>query len=298
MYVVFGVDQKRLLPDYFKYYLQTHEFNANVRNNTQGSVRHSLNFKDLLEFKYLLPPIEVQKRIVEILDTVNGVIEKYDVLLQEYQQLVKTQFVEMFGNLNATFKELKDICEFVTVGIANSVTHAYRSQGVVIIRNQNILENKLDDTDLLYIDEEFAKNYKNKVLQENDILAIRTGNPGTACLVPKKYAGSQTFTTLIARLKKSLNNNPVYICHYINSQYGKNFVESNKIGVAQQNLGAKSFGMMLIKIPPIELQNQFADFVKQVDKLKFALEKQKENYVNLKKGLMQQLLTGKIEINI
>lgn len=175
------------------------------------------------------------------------------------------------------YKNLKDICEFVTVGIANSVTHAYRDLGVVMFRNQNILENKLDENDLLYIDENFSNKYKNKSLKENDILATRTGYPGVACLVPKRYEGSQTFTTLIARLKKDKEINPIYICHFINSKYGKEFVDSNKVGVAQQNLGAKTFELMPIKLPPIELQNKFAKIVEQIDKQKFVNEKILQN---------------------
>ena len=67
MYVVFEVDTTKLLPEYFKYYFQTNRFYENVKNNTQGSVRNSLNFKALTDFDYLLPPIEEQEKIVVIL---------------------------------------------------------------------------------------------------------------------------------------------------------------------------------------------------------------------------------------
>ena len=103
-------------------------------------------------------------------------------------------------------------------------------------------------------------------LKENDIIAMRTGYPGVACLVPKKYEGCQTFTTLIVRLKK--DNNPSYVCSYINSDLGKRFIDSEKVGVAQQNVGAKSLAKMPIKIAPKQLQDEYADFVKQVDKSK------------------------------
>ena len=93
---------------------------------------------------------------------------------------------------------------------------------------------------------EFAAKYESKKLKENDIIAMRTGYPGIACLVPKKYEGCQTFTTLIVRLKAG--NNPSYVCSYINSDLGKSFIEAGKVGVAQQNFGAKSLAKMPIKI--------------------------------------------------
>lgn len=297
MYIVFEVDTTKLLPDYFKYYFQTNRFFENVKNSTQGSVRNSLSFKALSDFEYLLPTIEEQVKIVKILQKVDCIIKKYGNLLEEKNKFSNSQFIEIFKDVNK-YKTLKEICEFVTVGIANSVTHAYRENGIVMLRNQNILINKLDDSDLIYIDKEFANKYKNKELLENDILATRTGYPGIACLVPKKYEGSQTFTTLIARLIKDKNLNPIYICHYINSKYGKQFVNSNKVGIAQQNLGAKTFELMPIKIPPIELQNKFVNMVKLIDKEKILLEGQIINYEKLKKGLMQKLLAGKVKINI
>ena len=97
--------------------------------------------------------------------------------------------------------KLKELSKFVTVGIANSATQDYTTDGVVMLRNQNIKENYLDDNDLIYINEDFSEKYKNKKLIENDILVTRTGYPGIACIVPKKYENCQTFTTLIIRLK-------------------------------------------------------------------------------------------------
>jgi len=75
-------------------------------------------------------------------------------------------------------------------------------------------------------------------------------------------------------------------------------VNSNKVGIAQQNLGAKTFELMPIKIPPIELQNKFVNMVKLIDKEKKLLEEQIINYEKEKKGLMQKLLVGKVKMNV
>ena len=161
----------------------------------------------------------------------------------------------------------------VTVGIANSATHAYSDSGIIMFRNQNIKEDCLDDGDLIYILPSFAEKYKTKRLQENDILVTRTGYPGVACLVPKQYEGSQTFTTLIVRLKVEPPIAPRYVCSYINSSYGKAFVDEMKVGVAQQNFGAKALAQMPIFIPPLPEQQEFVAFAEQSDKLKFAVQK-------------------------
>ena len=270
MYVIFSVDEKRLLPDYFKYYFQTHRFSENVKNSTQGSVRNSLSFKALSEFEYLLPPLNEQKKIIKILDKVNEIIEQYQNLINEKELFIKSQFVEMFGRYkNGKKYKLKELSKFVTVGIANSATQDYTADGIVMLRNQNIKENYLDDNDLIYINENFSEKYKNKKLIKNDILVTRTGYPGIACIVPKKYENCQTFTTLIIRLKENNDINANYVCHYINSIYGKRFVKGNQVGVAQQNFGATALGEMPIFIPPLYEQNAFIQIVHLIDKQKF-----------------------------
>ena len=237
-----------------------------------------------------VPEIEKQKSAVEILEKVSGIIALRKKELQSFDDLIKARFVEMFGD-NQETKEgipLEDVSEMVTVGIANAATHAYSDSGVLMFRNLNIKENKLDDSDLIYIQPEFAKKYASKTLQKDDILVTRTGYPGVACLVPEKYAGAQTFTTLIVRLKKNSGLLPSYICHYINSPFGKRFVKQNQAGVAQQNFGATAMGKMPIVIPTIELQQSFVDFANQVDKSKAVAQKALDEAQLLFDSLMQK----------
>ena len=176
----------------------------------------------------------------------------------------------------------------VTVGIANAATHAYASTGVLMFRNLNIKENVLDDSDLIYIKPEFAAKYASKTLKKDDILVTRTGYPGQACLVPGKYAGAQTFTTLIIRLKENVDLLPAFVCHYINSPFGKRFVKRNQAGVAQQNFGATAMGKMPVVIPSIESQYEFVAFTKQIDKSKAAIQKSLDETQTLFDSLIQQ----------
>ena len=202
----------------------------------------------------------------------------------------KSRFVEMFGSGCLSDKKclFSEICELVTVGIANSATHAYAESGVPMLRNQNIREGSLDDSDLVYITAEFAEKYRSKTLKENDLLIVRTGYPGVSCVVPKKYEGAQTFTTLIARLQDLNETDPVYVCHYLNSRYGKEYVDKAKVGIAQQNFGAKALEGMPVFVPGIEHQREFAAFVAEVDKSKFAVRKRLEKARQLYRAKLQE----------
>lgn len=185
-------------------------------------------------------------------------------------------------------RKLAALCEYITVGIANSATHAYRENGVVMFRNQNIKENYLDDSDIIHIDEEFEKKYINKRLKANDLLIARTGYPGTACVVPEKYEGSQTFTTLIARLKDGIN--PFYACQYINSDYGKKYILATQIGGGQKNSGAGILEELPMMLPPtIEEQNIIAEFFTNLDNTITLHQRKCDETIKLKKGMLQKM---------
>ena len=237
--------------------------------------------------KMLIPDLSKEMQL-GIVNQLNRIVAIKNLRLKEIQKLddlIKARFVEMFTSIKKE-QLLGDISEFVTVGIANSATHAYTDSGIPMLRNQNIKENHLDDSDLIYINPEFAAKYESKKLKENDIIVMRTGYPGVACLVPSEYEGCQTFTTLIVRLKE--DNNPRYVCSYINSDLGKSFIESEKVGVAQQNVGAKSLAKMPIRIAPKDLQDEYVAFVAQVDKSKAAVQKALDETQLLFDSLMQE----------
>lgn len=295
MYVIFSVEETRLLPDYFKYYFQTHRFNENVKNNTQGSVRNSLSFKALSEFEYLLPPLEEQKRIVKILDQVNKIIEKYQNLINEKEQFIKSQFVGMFGDLSSNSKEyevvkLSDIAKYWN-GLTYSPTNISEN-GTIVLRSSNIKNNKLDFKDIVKVNCDIKDK---NVVKENDILMCSRN--GSANLVGK-VAMIESFTEpmcfgafmMIIRSKYFK-----YLFYYFqNDAFRKNISLETTTQINQ--ITANMLDKIRIPLPSDDEIETYGKIVELIDKQKFELEKQKQNYIDLKKGLMQQLLTGKLKV--
>ena len=185
-------------------------------------------------------------------------------------------------------RKFKELCDMVTVGIANSATHAYSDSGIVMFRNQNIKPNFLDDTDIIHINPEFEVKYKNKRLRKNDLLVARTGYPGTACVVPGKYENSQTFTTLIARPKKRVNS--YFLCQYLNSDVGVKYFESTQIGGGQKNSGAGILNEMPVTLPPAaEEEKRIADFFTQLDHLITLHQRKCDELKEVKKFMLQNI---------
>ncbi len=207
---------------------------------------------------------------------------------QEGEKVPKLRFKEFEKDGDWKEKVLEKISNKIMVGIASAATHAYRRSGIILFRNQNIKEGYLDDRDIIFIDEEYEKEHKNKRLKSGDLLTARTGYPGTTCIVPSKHEGSQSFTTLITRPNNTIIGS-TFLCFYINSERGQAFFNSTKIGGGQQNVNAGSLSEMPIPFPSRNEQQKIEETLSSVDDL---IKEQAEKIEQLKlhkKGLMQGL---------
>ena len=203
----------------------------------------------------------------------------------------KLRFKEFSGDWES--KRLNDLCEKIMVGIASSATHAYRTSGIIMFRNQNIKPNHLDDTDILYLDEQYEKTHKSKRLMPGDLLTARTGYPGTTCVVPDKYINAQSFTTLITRPNKDLAISE-YLSQYINSDIGTKFFKSVEIGGGQKNVNAETLKSLPISIPSLKEQEKIASFFSLIDD-KISLQGEKvEALKDYKKGMMQKIFSREL----
>lgn len=181
------------------------------------------------------------------------------------------------------------------VGIASAATHAYRNNWIVLFRNQNIKEWYLDDSDILFIDEDYEKSHKNKRLIWGDILVARTWYPWVACVVPDKYKNSQSFTTLIIRPKHSVIDT-WYLCYYINSEIGQSFFEINQIWGGQKNVNAWTLEKMLIPLPSQKEQERIVKIFSKWDEAISKVSKLIGQHELRKKWLIQKLLSGKVKL--
>ena len=185
------------------------------------------------------------------------------------------------------------LAEKIMVGIASAATHAYRSTGVPMFRNQNIRPGLLDTQDVLYIDPQYEQTYKNKRLKAGDLLTARTGYPGTTSLVPAGLDGAQSFTTLITRPRPG-SIDPQYLCLYINGRAGQRYFEQAQIGGGQKNVNAASLKLLPVALPSTDTeQRAIARALIDADGLIHALEQLLTKKRQIKLGAMQELLTGK-----
>jgi type I restriction enzyme S subunit len=178
------------------------------------------------------------------------------------------------------------------VGIASAATHAYRPAGVPMIRNMNIRAGHIEVDDLLYLDPAYERTHRNKRLKSGDVVVVRTGNPGIAAVVPRTLEGAQCFTCLIIRPRNHILN-PEYLCAYINSPAGQRQFSVGAAGGAQKNVNAATLSRMTVPTVPIVLQGSIVAVTRSLSRLSQQLQGIIDAKRLLKRGLRQQLLTGR-----
>ena len=300
-YKIFEFNKKLMLPEYGDYYMKSYYMLEQYKNcSEQGAsvVRRNLDLKALLNVEINIPPIEEQEKIVKILKNIDSIIEKYRNVLEEKSNFIKSQFIEMFENKEFEEKTLDEISIISGEYGSNVSAMEYNEKLPRYVRITDITENgKLNKNS--FASPKNETNIDKYLLQYGDILFARTGATVGKTYLYEESDGNCIYAGYCIRFRLNTKIvNPEYIFRYTQTRQYLKWVDIVKRGGAQPNINSKQFGSITIPIPPMELQNKFAEIVKQVDKQKLLLELQKQNYENLKRGLMQKLLTGKVKVNV
>lgn len=217
----------------------------------------------------------IQERIVNIMNICSKNIKHYEMILKEYDVLVKARFIEMFGDPVADTKNwgqtlLKEHLESIRYG--TSTPPIFTDDGYAFIRATNIKNGKIVTNDMKYIPQEEADRLEKCKLSGGEIIIVRSGvNAGDTCVVTDEYIGQYAGYDMILVLSSNLH--PVFFNTLINTEYMDKVVKPLTRRAAQPHLNSEQTQRLPIIEVPFELQEQFADFVKQVDKSRFEIKK-------------------------
>ena len=276
-----------------------------------GGTRTRLYLDNLKRYALALPPFDEQKKIAEILSTQDKAIELQGRKIEELKRFKKGCLEKMFPRKGQKVPEkrfpgftddweqrkLGEVSKRVIVGLATSVTPYYREKGAPILRNLNIKENYLDDTDILFLDRTYAESQISKQIHAGDVLTVHTGYIGTSCVVPEKYDKCLTFTTLITTTDESVLKG-AFLAQYLNSEIGMSAVQAVTTQGGRQNLNTNDFVKVEIRYPSLAEQNKICTVLSSIDNLITLHQRKLEEMKKQKKALMQLLLTGIVRVRL
>ena len=261
-------EDSNILKEYLYYYLKSKK--KDVNNLGRGVAQNNINLSLLRKFKIPVIPLRQQKKIIEVLDNVSSTINNYERELALLDELIKARFVEMFGDENNSkgweIVNIEDVVN-VQVGVVIKPSQYYTDQynGIKAFRSLNIGNGYIKDDDWVYFSKEGNKKNKKSILSTNDVLVVRSGAPGTACVVTSEYAGSNAIDVIIAHPDFQKVDSH-YLCTYTNMPHGKSQIIEGTGGAAQQHFNVGKYNKLKLMLPPLEYQKQYVKFLEEIDK--------------------------------
>ncbi|GMQ55883.1 restriction endonuclease subunit S [Vallitalea sediminicola] len=189
-------------------------------------------------------------------------------------------------------KKIEDITEFVGSGVTpRGGQSVYKTNGIPFIRSQNVYPEGLRLDDVVYIDEVQNQKMKRTEFKENDVLLNITGASIGRCTTVPKGVGKGNVNQHVCIIRLLKNTDSHYISFFINSDRGKKQIDSYNGGSSREGLNFKQVGGIKIIIPPPPEQQKIASILSTVDQHIEEIDSLIEKTKELKKGLMQKLLT-------
>lgn len=258
---------------------------------------YNRHFKWLKEVEIPTHTENEQNDIVAVLDKVSGLIALRKQQLQKLDELVKARFVELFGDpVSNSFGWKTDYLKNVTSKIGSGATpkggkESYQAEGITLIRSMNVHDGRFEYKDLAHITNEQAKQLDNVTVEENDVFINITGaSVARSCIVPKYILPARVnqHVAIIRCITSMLN--PVFANNmFLNHSFKGQLLDIGETGGAtRQAITKQQLETLGVILPPIELQKQFAAFVKQTDKSKVAVQKALDEAQLLFDSLMQK----------
>ena len=276
---------KNVLPTYLYYFLSSKR--EQFVKDGVGGAQPNISAGYLKNVQFGLIPMQQQIDIVEKLDKVEKLIALRKEQLAKLDQLVKSRFVELFGDTpDEEKKTMADICKIITDG-----THQppkFTSTGIPFLFVSNIVTNEIHyDAEKFISEETYAELIKRTPIAIGDILLSTVGSYGHPAVV--KSDKPFCFQRHIAYLKPNADMvNSEYLRGAILSADVQRQIDERVKGIAQKTLNLSEIRKLQLPLPSMEQQEQFAAFVEQTDKSKLAIQYSLNKLELLKKSLMQK----------
>jgi len=269
------------------YALKSSALLEQAEKKKQGVAQLNLSLKDIGDF--IIPDISIenQEQIAENLSKVDKLISLQKQQLTKLEELVKSRFIELMASANLSEEvTVEQITERVKVGFVGTCEKYYTDDsGIPMLRTGNITNHGIDMSDLKYITTEFHDKNKKSQVHSGDLLIARHGSNGQANVYDGPEA--QCLNAVVIVPNQNIAKS-VFLAGLINSPEVKKQIDRTLVGSTQHVVNTKSIANLTVRIPCLEVQEQYEAFVEQTDKSKLAIQQSLEKLETLKKSLMQQ----------
>ena len=283
---------EQVIPEYLYYFLRSQK-DKFVKDGV-GGAQPNISAGYLKKVEMELPSIDEQRIIVNILDKISNIIVNRNQEMISLDDLIKARFVEMFGDPNINSKKWNECPLSKKLNVLGG--YAFKSDqfdekgGIPVLRIGNINAGYFKSVNMVYWQKD--ESLERYVMYPGDLVMSLTGTVGkddygNVCILNDDYE-MYYLNQRNAKLEIKEGIDKYYLSQLLKFEQIKKRLTGISRGVRQANISNKDILNLVVPIPPLELQNQFADFVKQVDKSKDSVQKALDEAQLLFDSLMQQ----------
>jgi type I restriction enzyme S subunit len=195
-------------------------------------------------------------------------------------------------------KPLKHLVPWVTVGIVVTPSKYYVDRGVPCLRSLNISAGRIDMDDLVYISQAANQLHAKSIIHEGDVVVVRTGESGTAAVVPAELEGTNCIDLLIVRRSEQLH--PKFVYYYLNSSAATYQAELTSVGAIQAHYNTSTLANLLVPVIPLVEQEAIVQRLDEqtqlIDAMVAKVGKAIQQLQELRSALVSAAVTGQVDL--
>jgi len=265
--------------DFFPLFISSDYFLDAAIKISVGSLSPTINWRDLKELEFELPDLDTQRGLAKVLWSINDTMEAYKKLISATDELVKSQFIERFGDPITNPKgwpvmQLQDIVSddcSISYGIVKPGDDV--PDGVPVFRPVDIVGKKPEITELKRTSKAISDQYKRTLLTGRELLLTVRANIGDTCIIGDAFKGCNVGRGIVPiRVKEDLMSLEFLKCQ-MDFDTMHDYIQSLSKGITLIQLNMEDLRKIAFIVPPVDLQKEFLSIVCQSDKSKYCLEK-------------------------
>lgn len=265
-----------------------------LQKHANAAVVPIINKTEFSNIEIFLPPLKAQCQIAENLDKVTHLIDLCNAILEKIDLLVKSRFVEMFGDpvdnpLNWEKKQLQEIVtNDCTISYSIVQTGEPQEEGIPVFRPVDIVNKIPKLEELKKTTFEISNKYKKTLLKGREMLITVRANIADTCIIGKEFKGCNVGRGIVPIRTNEEIVILEFLKYQLDNKHLNDYIKSMVKGITLIQLNMEDLREIAVITPPLILQKKFVEFTRQIDQSKLAMKKILEKSETLKKALMQK----------
>jgi type I restriction enzyme S subunit len=295
--------RKGIVPYFLFTFFNSSFYWKQVKQNLAGSAQGGMNASLLSRLKVRLPSCSIQQRITEIIQAVDGTIEKTKHLIRKYNT-IKDGLMQDFFDSNkyrekALLEAVGNDSSLIVAGPfgSNLKVSDYRERGVPIIRLQNVEDCEFVDKDMKFISEKKSRELSYHSFRGGDIALGKLGDPvGKTCIIPEHFPSGIVVADVV-RIRAHENViRKHFLMFTLNSHFCRKQLNNEIVGTTRPRVNLRQVRELRIPCPLRAEQERIGNILSSIQGNIHSNERHLEKLTRVKFGLMQDLLTGKVRV--